>query len=79
MALKALLTSLEAELDNDCYPPNVPMPPSLALLICVGFVLFLLRLERQSLGVSAALWIPTLWLLLTSSKPLAMWFSASQE
>ena len=47
------------------------MPRQLALLLCTAFVLFLLRLERrQSAGVSAALWIPTLWMLAIASKPL---------
>jgi len=51
------------------------MPPYLALLICTLFVLFMLRLERkQSPDVSFALWIPTLWMLLISSKPLGIWF-----
>jgi len=38
-------------------------------------VLFLLRLERkQAPGVSLALWIPTIYILLTTSKPLGIWF-----
>jgi len=51
------------------------MPRQLALLLCTGFVLYLLRLERrQSEGVSSALWIPTLWVLAIASKPLGIWF-----
>jgi exopolysaccharide production protein ExoQ len=51
------------------------MPPPLALLLCTAFVLFLVRVERRdSAGVSAAAWIPTLWMLATVSKPLAIWF-----
>ncbi len=51
------------------------MPPNLALILCAVFVLFLLRLEsKQSSGVSHALWIPTIWMLLIASKPLAVWF-----
>lgn len=47
----------------------------LALLVCTTFVLFLLRLERrESAGVSAALWIPALWMLAIASKALAIWF-----
>lgn len=54
------------------------MPPVIALIICTIFVLFLLRLERkQSHDVSIALWVPTVWLLLVSSKPLATWFGIS--
>jgi exopolysaccharide production protein ExoQ len=48
---------------------------SLALLLCTAFVLFLLWLERRpSRGVSPALWIPTLWMLIVASRPLATWF-----
>jgi exopolysaccharide production protein ExoQ len=51
------------------------MPPPLALLLCTAFVLFLLVLERRvSRHISSALWIPTLWMLLIASKPLAVWF-----
>lgn len=54
------------------------MPPIVALIICTIFVLWLLRLERkQSPDVSLALWIPTIWLLVIFSKPLAIWFSTS--
>ncbi len=49
--------------------------PELALLLCTIFVLFLLRLERkQSPEVSHALWVPTVWMLVIASKPLAIWF-----
>ena len=51
------------------------MPRQLALLLCTSFVLFLLRLERRgSAGVSAAVWIPSLWMLAIASKPLGIWF-----
>src|SRR5438128_1654491 len=51
------------------------MPPLLALLLCTAFVLFLLRLERRrSRGVSRWVWIPTFWLMLMGSRPLALWF-----
>lgn len=50
---------------------------SIALLICTIFVLFLLRLERrQSPEATVALWIPTLWMLVIASKPLAIWFQS---
>jgi O-antigen ligase len=39
-------------------------------------VLLLLRLEHRESGqVSAASWIPTIWLMSVSSKPLAIWFN----
>jgi len=51
------------------------MSPIFALLLCIVFVLFLLRLERkQSPNVSFALWIPTIWMLLAAIKPLGIWF-----
>jgi exopolysaccharide production protein ExoQ len=51
------------------------MPPALTLLLCTTFVLFLLWAERRgSRGVSSAVWIPTLWMLIVASKPLATWF-----
>jgi exopolysaccharide production protein ExoQ len=56
------------------------MPPFVALLLCTGFVLFLLRLERRlSRRVSSALWIPTLWMLAIATKPLALWFGVSGD
>ena len=54
------------------------MPRILALFLCSGFVLFLLWLERkQSIGVTRAFWIPTIWLLYVASRPLAAWFPMS--
>jgi exopolysaccharide production protein ExoQ len=54
------------------------MPPSLALLLCTASVLFLLGLEgRGSRAVSGAMWIPTVWMLIAASRPLATWFVGS--
>lgn len=51
------------------------MPPFLALSLCAAFVLVLLLVEaRTTRGVSLALWIPTIWMLLNGSRPLALWF-----
>ena len=51
------------------------MPPSLALLLCTAFVLVLLGLERRGArSVSATMWIPTVWMLIAASRPLATWF-----
>lgn len=53
------------------------MPPIVALIICTAFVLFMLKLERkQSKEVSSAFWIPTIWFLVLSSKPLSIWFQS---
>jgi len=54
------------------------MPPILALLLCVIFVIFLLWLEhKQCPDVSRALWLPTIWILYIASKPLGIWFPSS--
>lgn len=56
------------------------MPPILALILCLAFVLFLLRLEnKQSPDVTKALWIPTIWILYVASKPLGAWFQVSLQ
>jgi O-antigen ligase len=50
------------------------MPPQLALFLCTAFVLCLLHLERRhSQGVSAATWIPTLWMIAVAGKPVGTW------
>jgi exopolysaccharide production protein ExoQ len=56
------------------------MAKVIALFLCVSFVLFLLRLERkQAPKVERTSWIPTVWMLLIASKPLATWFGASVD
>ena len=53
------------------------MPPLLALILCSVFVVLLLWFERRALrGVSSAMWIPTLWMLVIASRPLATWVEA---
>ena len=55
------------------------MPSTLALALCSGFVIYLLRLERKRApGVSGAVWIPTVWMMSCACKPLANWFSNGQ-
>lgn len=56
------------------------MPPWVALLLCTAFVLFLLQVERRvSRGVSTALWIPTLWMLMVASRSLGAWFGMAGD
>jgi O-antigen ligase len=51
------------------------MPKFLALALGLAFIAVLLRNERaRRPDVSAATWIPTIWLLLCGSKPLGRWF-----
>jgi len=53
------------------------MPSILALTLTIIFILFLLRLERkQNPSASSALWIPTLWVLLVTTKALGVWFGS---
>jgi exopolysaccharide production protein ExoQ len=56
------------------------MPPSLALLLCTAFVLFLLDLERRGArDVSAAIWIPTVWIMIAATgRPLETWLTGAQ-
>ncbi len=51
-----------------------------ALLVCFGFIGFLLHLDRkQAPKVSLALWIPTIWMLYEASRPLGTWFMSVTE
>ena len=56
------------------------MPPPLALLLCLVFVAFLLRLDyKKSPEASPYLWIPSLWALVAFSRPLSTWFGGNPE
>ena len=51
------------------------MAHNLAFLLCTVFVLFLLHIERRKTPeVSLFLWVPTAWMLVVASRPLASWF-----
>lgn len=50
------------------------MPPILALILCLGLVIVLLYIERRHDETSLALWIPTLWVLISASRPLGRWY-----
>jgi exopolysaccharide production protein ExoQ len=55
------------------------MPPILALGLCVALIVFLIGLTTQSQeGRSPALVIPTVWMMLSASKPVAVWFSSGE-
>src|ERR1035438_9638790 len=55
------------------------MPPLLAAFLCAVFILWLFRRNsRSSRGVSWALWIPTIWVGIMASKPLALWIVGSE-
>jgi exopolysaccharide production protein ExoQ len=56
------------------------MAPIAALLICVLFILVLLRLDRPApSAVSAGLWVPTIWVLIVGSRMVSLWFPSSQS
>lgn len=50
------------------------MPPIVALGLVTGFILWLFRTDRKTWGrMSSSLWLPLLWLLSISSKPISVW------
>ncbi len=56
-----------------------PMP-LIAILLCTVFVLFLLGIERrESRGVSLAVWIPTVWMMVMASRPVGIWFQNGER
>ena len=51
------------------------MPPFLATVLCIAFVVWLLyRSGRKSRGISSGLWIATIWVGINAAKPLGCWF-----
>jgi O-antigen ligase len=54
------------------------MPPQLAALICVFFIIYLFWKERGQIDMpSKALWIPLLWMFFTGSRYVAGWMNLS--
>jgi len=49
------------------------MPPTLALVICLGFVIWLLRSEARA--KSSGYWLAFLWLVIGSSRPISSWLN----
>lgn len=49
------------------------MPRQLALLLCVGFIVWLFRTDRKWRRASLALWIPGIWLVIIGSRPVSLW------
>ena len=51
------------------------LPPQIVLAACTAFVFFLLKLDhKQAPDLGWTTWIPTVWLLVTSTRPLGAWF-----
>jgi exopolysaccharide production protein ExoQ len=56
------------------------MPPRVALILCIGFVLWLFRQDwKRNRELSFALWVPLFWALIIGSKPASAWFGVSPE
>lgn len=52
------------------------LPPIVALWLTLAFILFLFwREKREKTGVSRALWIPLIWLLITGSRFVSQWLT----
>ena len=56
------------------------MPPFLALVLCLGFLWWLLRHDpaKQS-NTSLALWVPLIWIFIIASRLPSQWFGGGQE
>lgn len=53
------------------------MSPLFALILCCFFTFYLIRMDAElHPETSRALWIPTMWHLILSSKPVTTWFNA---
>ncbi len=53
------------------------MPRQLILLACFAFVVWLfLRDQRKRPMTSGQLWLPMIWYLIVSSRPVSMWFGS---
>ncbi len=53
------------------------MNPTLALFGCLLFILFLFIADsKRRPKTSSALWIPAIWFLIVSTKPVTVWFQA---
>lgn len=57
------------------------MPPAIATCLCIVWVSILFYLDRDPVARPAgkAIWVPTLWLLITGSRPVSMWFEGSRS
>ena len=54
------------------------MPPQIAFLMCGIFIVWLMRVDRSwKTNVSYALWIPLIWVLIMSSRPISYWFGVT--
>ena len=55
------------------------MPPAIAVIVWSAFVVLLLRYDaRKEPKVSAAIWIPAIWMFFLGSRTAAQWLGATQ-
>jgi exopolysaccharide production protein ExoQ len=53
------------------------LPPKLAALLTVGFILWLFRrLSKQSIPMSFGMWVAFTWLAIIGSRPMGYWFAS---
>jgi exopolysaccharide production protein ExoQ len=56
------------------------MPPALASCLTILFIFWLFyRNAKSGLRTSAALWLPTIWLITHASRPLACWLAGGAD
>ena len=58
------------------------MPPGLAAVVFVAGIVMLFRLDRPktgTAGVSPALWIPTMWILIAGSRMVSEWLQTGPQ
>ena len=55
---------------------GVSLPPRLALLLTLALIVFLFRRDiRENPGISSALWLPVLWLVIACSRSVTQWLN----
>ena len=51
------------------------MPPIIALFLCISFIALCFKMElSRKKSVSNLLWLPFIWYLIVSSRPISSWF-----
>ncbi len=55
---------------------SLNMSSRIALLLGTLFIAYLLKVDhKRSRGVSSALWIPTIWMMIVGSRMVSLWFT----
>lgn len=54
--------------------------PKIALILCIAFIVFLFVLDKKQKGdTSWALWLPLVYMLISASRPIALWLNPGLE